>query len=409
MPTIDFNKQSLKILKVKDNIDFKKDITVTLEFENFMLDKKVKLDWYPKVQIESSFQRKTEFDLSDQETHNLTEKHLAFIDWDEVFFALQKFKNERTWYNLSIPKDNLQEIMSNANWYDLYIPEDALEPDRFEKVFIWQEIVIALLKGYIDKVYNTHKSNYLGKHMETLELTPDHPNFIYEYELAVEESQKDIIDKLTKLKNLLDKGQFDEELKIGRNFTAFEFLQHLYKPLLYLDEKQYRDVVKISPVPLNHGEMLFVNDLKRFYKTQKDSLNGKKLFLLRNQSRQGVGFFEAHGFFPDFILWVIDDNMQHIAFIDPKGLRQVTGFDHPKMRFYKTIKEEIEPRIDDQFINLNSFIISMTPHRDLKHWKGQDGMKDFNDKHVFFRHEQEAVYISKMIDKMASYISSNVD
>lgn len=400
MFTVKFKDQKLKIIKPKEGIDFKKDKTVTLAFNDFMKDSRLKLDWYPKVQIESSFPRKTAYDLVDTETHDIKARHLAFIDWDNVFFALQKFKNERFWYNLSIPKTSLPEIMNDTTWYDLYIPEDALKADKFEKVRIWEEITIALLKGYTQKYYNHYKSDYLSKHMETIELDSNHPNFIEEYKMAIEESQEDIIRKVKELKELIGKVSFEEEMRIATGFTVFEFLQHLYKPLLYIDEKRYRDVVKISPVALNHGEMLFVKDLKDYFENNQDAINNKQLFLLRNQSRKGVGFFDAHGFYPDFILWLVEGQHQHIAFIDPKGLRQVTGFSAPKLNFYKTIKETIEARIGDSDVNLHSFILSLTPSRELRHWKGQHDIKDFNARNIYFRHEQEGEYISAILSTM---------
>ena len=40
----------------------------------------------------------------------------------------------------------------------------------------------------------------------------------------------------------------------------------------------------------------------------------RDLYLLRNQSRgNGVGFFDAGNFYADFILWLLDGNIQHIA------------------------------------------------------------------------------------------------
>ena len=85
---------------------------------------------------------------------------------------------------------------------------------------------------------------------------------------------------------------------------------------------------------------------------------------MRNMSRgRGIGFFEAGNFFPDFILWRIDGNKQHITFVDPKGILNLeAGWDDPKILFYQTIKD-IEARLKrcDPNVTLESFIISNTP------------------------------------------------
>jgi hypothetical protein len=72
------------------------------------------------------------------------------------------------------------------------------------------------------------------------------------------------------------------------------------------------------------------------------------------------------------------------------------------MRFYKTIRETIESKLQDPDVTLNSFILSTTPFTEIKHWKGQESMEGFNDKHVFFMREQKAFYIKSMIDKIIS-------
>lgn len=99
-----------------------------------------------------------------------------------------------------------------------------------------------------------------------------------------------------------------------------DWTKHLFSPLISF-EGDYG--IKISPVQLNADEMIFVEDLKKYYEENTSFFNGKALYLLRNQSKgKGVGFFQEAGFFPDFILWLIKDNKQYITFIDPKR----TGF-----------------------------------------------------------------------------------
>lgn len=404
MPNVRLGEENLKILTLKEGIDFKKDRIVKIGLPQQKRELKVHLDWYPKVQVLKAGKGSQAITAEDTEYYSLKNTHLAFINWDQVWFELQRYKNEKAWYNLSIDWDVLPAIMKDDSWYQLAIPEDELIPDSFKKTMRWQEVVIALLKGYVTRWYNLEKSEYLGMHMKTVVLDKSHPNFFEEYEILIEENQQTIIRNLEKVATLIREGSYhsNHEERIAANFTVFDFMQHLYKPLLSIDEKKYRDLVTITPTYLNSGELKFARDLKQWYLNHSDQLKGKKLFLLRNQSRKGVGFFEAHGFYPDFMLWKTDTETgkQHIAFIDPKGLRQVNGFNHPKLRFYKTIKETIQQRIDDKEINLSSFIVSVTTYDEVRHWEGGLNINNFTDRNVYFREEQQQVYIGEILAKM---------
>jgi len=400
LPQIKLDDNRLKIITVKEGIDFKKDVRLNLEIISPDLFRPVILDWYPKVQVLKNAKGVTQSMVEDSNQCSVTEEHIAFIDWDKIYFDLQKFKYERSWYNISISKEVLKNIILQNWWYQLYIPQDETRITSFSLVNLWEEIVTSLLKAYIDRFYNHYKSSYLSKHMKTVLLTPDHPNFEQEYEVMIEESQERIIENVSKLSEVMKHGTFDEDMKLDNEFEAFNFLQHLYKPLLYINQSTYNDIVKISPVALVESEWKFVKHLRHFYTNHPQRFEDTQLCLLRNQSRKGVGFFEAHGFYPDFILWLVQGDTQHIAFIDPKGLRQITGFEHPKIRFYKTIKEEIEPRLEEKSVNLSSFIITTTKYHEVKHWDGGHDINQFNSNNVYFMEEQQGAYIETILGKM---------
>jgi len=401
MLSTEFKKSKLKVLQLKDNVDYKREQVLSLAYSDELGKGGVKLEWYPKLQTLNT--TVNVMDAPANFTNDLSPMHLAFVNWDEVFFALQQFKNERSWYNLSIDKDVLPEIMSKPDWYDLHIPEGELEFNTFKRTREWQEITIALLKGYINRFYNLSKSSYLSDFMETVELTEDHPNFYDQYNIEVEKSREDIIERLEQIKEFFSTQPHSEERKdVERDFSVFQFMQHLYQPLIYIDSRRFADIIRVSPVALNKGEYDFVNNLKYFYQNQPAFFKNRKLYLLRNVSRKGIGFFEANGFYPDFILWVIEDGHQYITFIDPKGLRQINGLDHPKLKFHKTVKDKIESQIrkTDPDVTLNSFIVSGTSYNEVRHWRDQDGINDFNKHHVFFMDEQKETYVGSILNKI---------
>jgi hypothetical protein len=66
-----------------------------------------------------------------------------------------------------------------------------------------------------------------------------------------------------------------------------------------------------------------------------------------------------------------------VTFVDPKGIRNV-GLQDPKISFYETVKD-IEKRLGQPDVVLESFIVSNTPSHEMsKLWgitKGRDAEK----------------------------------
>ncbi len=164
-----------------------------------------------------------------------------------------------------------------------------------------------------------------------------------------------------------------------------------YQPLLYMDS----NIVEISPVPLNKGEQRFVDDLKTFYDSSSEFFADKELYLLRNLSRgRGVGFFEAGNFHPDFIVWLLAGGQQYVIFVDPKGIRNL-GQTDPKIQFHATIKE-IQQRLGDSNVRLESFIISNTPSHTMKMlWTIDKAQMEAC--HILFQEEDKDSYIESML------------
>src|SRR4029079_16221760 len=154
-------------------------------------------------------------------------------------------------------------------------------------------------------------------------------------------------------------------------------------------------VVEISPVPLILGERRFVDDLKVYFDKSPVLLTAKELCLLRTMSKgRGVGFFEAANFHPDFIIWLLAKGKQYISFVDPKGLRNL-GITEPHIRFYETIKE-IQTRLADPSVILNSFIISNTSVHVMELQWGIDKAK-MTERHILFQEEEKDTYVDTLL------------
>lgn len=307
LPVIkNFGQQKLRVIRVKPNIDFKRDgEKPVLGLPPAQITRyPVTVDWYPKIQATVSQGIAVESGGDKKHETKLGAQHLAFMDMDSLYFQLLQFKNERGWHNLNIQRETIEQLLdpeNSANWYKLFIPSTELEFRDFDQVHVWQEIALTLLKKYVDKYYKYSQSEFESPHLEYRDLTPDDPNFIEEYRFLIEESQEAIIKKLQEIKQQIAEGQL-EGAEVGTIFRAIKFGNHLYEPLIYLKSKN----VEITPVALNEGERDFVLHLREYFEERKPFFEDKELYLLRNLSRgKGIGFFEAGNFYPDFIMWLL--------------------------------------------------------------------------------------------------------
>lgn len=399
LPTIsELSEKKLKYIKVKDGSNFKRDVVV-----DAVLSEKIPsvfIDWYPKVQVLKSSKLTNVTAIVNIEEAKLEKLHLAFLDWNRIYFEIQKFKNERSWYNINLSVDALKDILLSPDWYTLQIPKSELEINDYSKVKLWHELAISLLKSFIERLYNYQKNKFYSDKIEVAILDSNNPNFETEYNFLVKKTEETLIEKLKQLKEIVRKKEFQESFNINNDFDALYANLHLYQPLIYIDKGKYEEVVTIQPIPLNKGERDLVEDLKLYFNTKTEFFQDKQFYLLRNMSKKGIGFFEANNFFPDFILWLVIGERQYVSFIDPKGLRQIQGLTDPKIQLHKSIKTTIQPKLNDPDIELNSFIISNTPYDQLTHWKGQESMVDFNSNHILFQKDQKLSYIQIIIDKL---------
>lgn len=368
----------------------------------YLQKNQVVLNWYPKIQaMKSGGVSGGDVEAAPNPAH-LNTRHIAFLDLDRLYFELERFKAERGWYNLNLSAEGIADLLADQSWYQLLIPAEELACDSFEKVRLWEEIALSLLKKFTERYYTFRKREWELPHLEFQELTENDPNFPKGrdedgegyYRILLDRSQEEIVTKLTELKDLIEKDDLKPWEFSG--IKAVWFGRHLYEPLLYLD----RNVVEVSPVPLNKGERNLVEDVKSFHDNTPAFFADKELYLLRNLSKgRGVGFFEAGNFHPDFILWLISGGKQFITFVDPKGIRNI-GFNDPKIQFFQTIKD-IERRLGEPSVKLSSFIVSNTPSHVMRLQWGVD-KPAMEARNILFQEEDKTTYVGKMMEQIAS-------
>lgn len=394
--TYDFGKK-LKMLRPKrkedgTEYDFKKDGRVPTigNIPDYLVKNPVVSDWYPRIQAMKS----RGFDKDgNKESVKLGLEQLCFLDFDKLYFELESYKRDKTWYNLNICIDDIKTLLNDPFWYTLYLPQALLKPGSFEGMMLFQNIASALLKGYIDKYYNYCKKEYIQPRLELRELTENDDNLPddKEYKLIVEGNEEQVIQGIKRLKEEILANK--EDLLQTSSLKVCNFGRHLYQPLFHVPKG---GKIKVLPVSLNESEFQFVSDLKDWcIEHQKDLENREiELFLLRNLSKgRGTGFFEAGNFHPDFILWVLKGDKQYISFIEPHGLIY-EGVGSEKILFYQKIKD-IEKRLNDPAVQLSSYILSWTPCWQLNWGKSQQELEEMN---IIFFDQRSNEYIERLVN-----------
>jgi hypothetical protein len=320
---------------------------------------------------------------------------LALIDWERVYLDLLVHKNRRGWSNMVIPPEIPRRILEAQN-YTLVCDDEVIRPTSFAARKRLQEAVEAIVRSYAEVFYRKRRQYWDSRHMVYRPLEKSDPNLSFgpffardgrvAYTVRVPSSRRKVleaVESLLKDKERLLKGEND-------NLPRIYFDRHVYLPLLL---HKGETSLEANPPPLEESEARFVRDLKKYWELERDrALAGKEIFLLRNLSRgKGVSFFVDQGFYPDFILWVVDSSCQRVIFVEPHGLLHSVAYTHDgKARLWEclpSLAEEISRRSRPSVkVVLDSFIISATTFSDL-HKRYDDGTWDmgkFAEKHILF-------------------------
>lgn len=402
--------KKLHVIKVKNGANFKKQarrLILDVPDEGFLryLGKsKTIIDCRSKIQtIDSTFS----FELKSMPQEQVIPKEkLNLLDYRRIFEELEQYKSEKKYFNISIVQEKLISILQTDGWYGLLIPQNYLDITSLAKLEAITDYAIMALKSYMDKFFKYEKERWEAPLLEYATLDPDDSNFVDEYTItyaqqhALDTTGEELETFITEIAAILQANNGLDEYKKNSfrgRMVVFDFKSHLYAPLICLEKSNLK--IQVSPVALNSDEMVFVDHLKEYVETHGDVLEGKSLYLLRNKSKVGMGFFEAGNFYPDYILWIDTDDKQYISFIDPKGLMHVHP-DDPKVEFYRTIKElevRLAPTAEGKTVILNSFIMSGTPSSQLRQWWNMDRLQR-EEKNVYTLDNSECVDL--MIEKI---------
>lgn len=392
------------LLKIKTEEDFKEEKTVLLstkerlgdiKMENFNIaviksNRKIKNTEYEEsIKTEKVKVNYRPLSVLLKEEQNYAAGDLINLSLKEILIELIKYKLNKQYYNLVINEADIKKIIFYTDI--IKVEYEGKEYDDFKNFQNLKEIVVQGLKNYVDKVYRHNLQKFETENLKYEKLSNTDPlkafsatdevssdRKTYYYNVAINAEDRNLVTKIKELAQNIDKliGEKEEE---NNYLPRIYFDRHLYLPiLLYKNENLH-----ISPTGLNESEADFLFKLREYVKSKPNI--PYDIYIIRNFPKSGVGFTsEGYGFYPDFIMWLKDHNgqTQYIVLIDPKGLTQSTPEDE-KLNLYKKLKE-IENKLDDKNLHLDSFIFSKTNFEDLKKKGWQNEKDSYTGRHILF-------------------------
>lgn len=376
---------------------------VPAEFAGKIKPAHITLDLYPKLEALATQDKNNAPDSNIRHMGKIASETMALFDFDRIYLDVQEFKLLKSWSNLRLDQSRLMDFCLKSNdWYTLYIPKAELEVRGFADIEKQQDILIRLLQDYTDRFYKSLKAAYEGQFYDIVNVKEDDDSLLKVYQFEIEDSAdgEAYEKKLKVLQELVKAGNIGEASKWNAGqMVAICFDSHLYYPLFAIE-----GAVPLKMRPLSFdapSEIQFIRDLENFYQSPlgQQVIGKRSLYLLRNADTKakGLGFALAGNFYPDYLLWLVDDETgeQCLNFIDPKGIRQMNLTD-PKLGLYKEVKV-LQEKLGDPKLTLNAFILSGTAFGDLLNVTCKQS--ELEDRNVLFMNDGGAVYLKKLFEK----------
>ncbi len=402
----------LYTIKTKKGFDFL-NYPTKLSYNEDVL-KKIKIDLRPRM----SFAHGLNISMIETTTDTsvkIPQDYLNLMDWDKIYSEILNYKIVNQWFNLEISRETLKQI-ALSDKFKIYIAEDeffamgknnTLRIKGFAGLEKFQDLILLVLKDYVKRFYKLKERQEAQNNIFAEPLTTKHSNMYPENKEIILKIPNSMVSDIKNMKEQIEKfskGDIPEDWKKWESF-AIHFDNHLYSPLVIWTKNQ--EQIESFPVKLNKGETQFIKDLKEYLENHPCYFGEKEVFLLRNLSKKGVGFFTNAGFYPDFILWILEEksDKQRIIFIDPKGIRNLGNFNEDKIQFCVFGIKEIEKKVKeilnhkDPNLSLGAYIVSITPYDEIKKifGEGDYSKEDFKSNHILFQDDKDCKYVEEIL------------
>lgn len=324
---------------------------------------------------------------------------LALLRWDHLYLSLLDYARAREYHNLAISPETPKAILTQTApaLYEITAPKTIFSPTTTADWQRLQAAALTILQKYTDTFYRSRQKRFETEHMERDRVRKDHPNMREPYRVQVPRSNARLAQAI---KDLCAGGprRIWHEVEDLKNIY---FDRHIYQPLLV---QKGNEELGINPAPLEESEQQFVEKLRaHWHALPEPQKNKRKLFLLRNLSRgHGIGFYEFEGFFPDFILWLVEGTAQHVIFVEPHGMQHEAAISQKK-RLFEDIREYTKAIVESdkkRKITFDSWVVSKTAFVALRKNFTDDGrtpwtLDQFHAAHIVFA--QETDYMQRIV------------
>lgn len=360
----------------------------------------VQANWMPRIQglVGANRAVTTDFtEAAELPVQRLGPLHLAMLDYQDLHFGLETYKAAHSLDRVWSSAEAIQTLFQTSDWYTLHATDQDMDTTRYENRSQWQRMAQQLLNAYAQRLYNSVRQAWEAPYIEIGEV--DESDLLDTYTIetndrATPEGIEQVANFVTDLSKALKKNAEAAWSHFQGNWRTVPFPGHLYQPLLHLGKGQ---IISISPIALDKHEATFVEDLQKWCMANNDV----EVFLLRNQSKTGLGFFQAANFYPDFLMWVLEDGEEHLVFVDPKGLKHHDKSD-PKIRFATQVIPRLQTIIDRNptGLTLSAFIVSNTAYASLN-WSKDDGSRmtqtEIESFGIVFQTDDALTYIASIM------------
>ena len=388
---------------------------IPAQFQGKIKPPHVVLDLYPRVEALSSKDKGTPAPTAEARNQGkLNQTLFPAFNWDRIYLALQDYKLQRSWSNLRLDRQKLIDFCTGTqDWYTLFIPAAELSVTTFADIRKQEDILLRLLTDYTDRFYKALKTGYEGQFYDIVHVDENDGSMLKDgYQLLIEDTPDGhtYLAQLQTLKKLVTEGNIGQvSQQCPPHMVAICFDRHLFYPLLGFENEDGKKQVPLKLTPLGLGaesEVQFVCDLEQFYNSSdgKIAIGPRSLYLLRNAASadKGLGFALAGNFYPDFLLWLVDDvtGKQWLTFVDPKGLRNL-DLSHPKLGLYKEVKTleatlAAQAKVGEAPLVLNAFVLSPTKFADLLNVGDPTKKADLESRNVLFMEDGASAYLRKL-------------
>lgn len=237
------------------------------------------------------------------------DRFLHALNAEALYLDVLRYKAARSYHNLHVTPASVQQALVER--CRLRMTGDALTLENLQRA------AGQALCTYLDRFVRMQERSAESRQVAPAYLGADDPRVQNAYRIRVKQGPL-----LAQIEQLLrqpppphDAGEPLPRLYIDRS---------LFTPLLAEGGQTWHEQVSVQPPALNRDEKNFVDAVRAFWLAQhkQPAWAACSLYLLRNTARTGIGLFHRSGFYPDFILWIVDEakDVTHVLFVDPHGL-----------------------------------------------------------------------------------------